>query len=43
MGMTIHIEMIPGKGGQIARSVGAGVQLMAKEGNYALLNVLAKL
>lgn len=40
LGMTIHnIEMIPGKGGQIARSAGAGVQLMAKEGNYALLKM----
>ena len=40
LGMTIHnIEMIPGKGGQIARSAGAGVQLRAKEGNYALLKM----
>ncbi len=36
IGTTIHnIELRPGKGGQIARSAGAGAQLMAKEGDYA--------
>ncbi len=40
LGMTVHnIEMVPGKGGQIARSAGAGVQLMAKEGDFALLKM----
>lgn len=40
LGMTVHnIEMVPGKGGQVARSAGAGVQLMAREGNYALLKM----
>ncbi len=35
-GTLIHnIEMRPGKGGQLARSAGASVQLMAKEGRYA--------
>jgi len=33
-GTTIHnIELRPGKGGQLARSAGAAVQLVAKEGN----------
>jgi large subunit ribosomal protein L2 len=36
MGMEIHnIEMVPGKGGQIARSAGSAAQLMAKEGDFA--------
>jgi large subunit ribosomal protein L2 len=36
VGTTIHcIEMIPGKGAQMARSAGASVQLMAREGVYA--------
>jgi len=36
VGTTIHcIEMMPGKGAQIARSAGAGVQLLAREGVYA--------
>lgn len=36
VGTTIHcIEMIPGKGAQIARSAGASVQLLAREGTYA--------
>ncbi|MCB0259126.1 MAG: 50S ribosomal protein L2 [Calditrichaeota bacterium] len=40
LGMTVHnIEMVPGKGGQVARSAGAGVQLMAREGSYALLKM----
>jgi large subunit ribosomal protein L2 len=40
LGMNVHnIEMKPGKGGQIARSAGVSVQLMAKEGDYALLKM----
>ena len=36
VGTTILcIEMIPGKGAQMARSAGASVQLMAREGVYA--------
>ena len=36
VGTTIHcVEMMPGKGAQIARSAGAGVQLLAREGVYA--------
>jgi large subunit ribosomal protein L2 len=40
VGTIVHnVEMRPGKGGQLARSAGAGVQLMAKEGEYALLKM----
>jgi large subunit ribosomal protein L2 len=36
VGTTIHcVEMAPGKGAQMARSAGAGVQLLAREGVYA--------
>src|SRR4030095_13605482 len=36
LGTTLHnVELKPGKGGQIARSAGSGVQLVAKEGDYA--------
>jgi len=36
VGTQIHnLELRPGKGGQLARSAGAGAQLMAKEGDYA--------
>jgi large subunit ribosomal protein L2 len=36
LGTMIHnVELKPGKGGQIARSAGAAVQLVAKEGFYA--------
>jgi len=39
-GTIVHnVEMIPGKGGQIARSAGASAQLMAKEGGFALLRL----
>lgn len=39
-GTLIHnIEMRPGKGAQIARSAGTGVQLMAKEGEYVTLKL----
>jgi large subunit ribosomal protein L2 len=39
-GTLIHnIEMRPGKGAQIARSAGGGVQLMAKEGEYVNLKL----
>jgi large subunit ribosomal protein L2 len=40
VGTTVHcVEMKPGKGAQIARSAGAGVQLMAREGVYATLRL----
>jgi len=40
VGTTIHcIEMLPGKGAQLARSAGAGVQLLAREGVYAQLRL----
>jgi large subunit ribosomal protein L2 len=40
VGSLIHnIEMKPGKGGQMARSAGAGVQLVAREGGYATLRL----
>lgn len=32
--MVHNVELKPGKGGQMARSAGAGVQVVAKEGNY---------
>ncbi|WP_432721969.1 50S ribosomal protein L2 [Jeongeupia wiesaeckerbachi] len=40
VGSTIHcVEMQPGKGAQIARSAGASVQLLAREGAYAQLRL----
>ncbi len=40
LGMEVHnVELIPGKGGQVGRSAGAGLQLMAREGEYALLKM----
>jgi large subunit ribosomal protein L2 len=39
-GTTVHaIELRPGKGAQMARSAGAQAQLVAKEGDYALLKL----
>src|SRR3569623_671569 len=40
VGTTVHcVEMKPGRGAQLARSAGAGVQLMAKEGSFAPLRL----
>lgn len=40
VGTTIHcVEMKPGRGAQIGRSAGAGVQLIAKEGDYATIRM----
>jgi len=40
VGTTIHcIEMMPGKGAQLARAAGASVQLLAREGDYAQLRL----
>ncbi len=37
--MMHNIELQPGKGGQIARSAGTGVQLLGKEGDFAQLRM----
>src|SRR4029079_5573584 len=35
VGTTVHcVEMLPGKGAQLARAAGAAVQLLAREGEY---------
>lgn len=40
LGTTVHnVELKPGKGGQMARSAGAGVQIVAKEGDYVTLRL----
>ncbi|NLB91585.1 MAG: 50S ribosomal protein L2, partial [Clostridiales bacterium] len=40
VGTLIHnVEIKPGRGGQIARSAGNSAQLMAKEGEYALVRL----
>jgi large subunit ribosomal protein L2 len=40
IGATVHcVEMRPGKGAQLARSAGAGVQLIAREQGYATLRL----
>jgi large subunit ribosomal protein L2 len=40
VGTTIHcVELMPGKGAQMARSAGAAVQLLAREGVYAQLRM----
>ncbi|MCH8950092.1 MAG: 50S ribosomal protein L2, partial [Chloroflexi bacterium] len=39
-GMMVHnVEMQPGRGGQLGRSAGASIQLMAREDGYALLRL----
>jgi large subunit ribosomal protein L2 len=40
IGTTIHcVEMLPGKGAQLARAAGAAVQLLAREGEYAQIRL----
>lgn len=40
VGTMVHnVELYPGKGGQMARTAGAGAQLMAKENGYATLRL----
>jgi large subunit ribosomal protein L2 len=40
LGTTIHnVELRAGRGGQLGRSAGTAIQLMAKEGEYALLKL----
>ncbi len=40
VGSTVHcVEIMPGKGAQIARSAGTSVQVLAREGSYAQLRL----
>ena len=40
LGTTVHcVELVPGKGAQMGRSAGAGVQVIAKEGPYVTLRL----
>jgi large subunit ribosomal protein L2 len=40
LGTFVHcIELVPGKGGQMARSAGTSVQVVAKEGEYVTLRM----
>ncbi len=40
VGSTVHcVELKPGKGAQLARSAGAAVQLLAREGGYATVRL----
>jgi large subunit ribosomal protein L2 len=40
LGTVVHnVELQPGRGGQMARSAGVGAQLMAKEGEFAMLRL----
>ena len=40
VGTVVHnVELEPGKGGQLARSAGTEISLMAKEGKYAILRL----
>jgi large subunit ribosomal protein L2 len=40
VGTVVHaIELVPGRGAQMARSAGAGAQIMAKEGDYVTLRL----
>ncbi|MCL2339848.1 MAG: 50S ribosomal protein L2 [Actinomycetia bacterium] len=40
VGTTVHaVEMRPGQGAALARSAGTAIQLMGKEGNYAVLRM----
>ena len=40
LGTTVHnVELKPGKGAQMARSAGSGVQVMAKENDYVTLRL----
>src|ERR1700751_1691167 len=37
--IVLNVELTPGRGGQMARSAGTGVQLLAKGGDYATLRL----
>jgi large subunit ribosomal protein L2 len=40
VGLTVHaVELVPGRGAQLARSAGTGAVLTAREGAYALLTL----
>jgi len=40
LGTNVHnVELVPGKGGKMARSAGNGCQLLAKEGRYVVLRL----
>ncbi len=40
LGATVHnVELKPGKGGQMARSAGSGVQIVAKEGEFVTVRL----
>jgi large subunit ribosomal protein L2 len=40
VGTTVHcVEMLPGKGAQLARAAGTSVQLLAREGDYAQIRL----
>ena len=40
LGTDVHnVELIPGKGGQLARSAGVSLQVVAKEGDYVTLRM----
>ncbi len=40
LGSFVHnVELKPGKGGQLGRSAGASLQVMAKEGDHAQLKM----
>ena len=40
LGTQVHcIELKPGKGAQLARSAGAGVQIVAREGEYVTVRL----
>src|SRR5574337_268033 len=40
VGSTVHcVEMMPGRGAQLARAAGTSVQLLAREGSYAQLRL----
>jgi large subunit ribosomal protein L2 len=39
-GTVVHnVELVPGRGGQMGRSAGASIQLLAKEGDYVTLRL----
>src|SRR5215469_12908932 len=39
-GTVVHnVELTPGRGGQLARAAGAGIQLLAKDGDYVTLRL----
>ena len=40
VGTVVHaVELVPGKGAQLARSAGTGIQLQGKEGDYVVLRL----